>query len=101
MLQLHNGDAPGPKALGAFYTDSQVAEFLVWWSVRSSTDRVIDPSFGGGVFLRSACDRLAQLEGDPAQQVYGVEIDPKIHNKIALELQIDFGVPKEDLILGD
>ncbi|PYS52129.1 MAG: hypothetical protein DMG13_16885 [Acidobacteria bacterium] len=101
MLQLHNIADSDPKALGAFYTDGQVAEFLVWWSVRSSTDRVIDPSFGGGVFLRSACDRLIHLGADPAQQVYGVEIEPKIHNKIALELQTDFGMPKEQLILDD
>src|SRR5690242_13955132 len=44
-----------PKALGAFYTDAQVAEFLVWWAVRSRAETVIDPSFGGGVFLRAAC----------------------------------------------
>jgi adenine-specific DNA-methyltransferase len=39
------------KALGAFYTDSQIADFLVWWAIRSSRDTVMDPSFGGGGFL--------------------------------------------------
>ncbi len=52
-----------PKALGAYYTDSQVADFLVWWAVRNVTDTVLDPSFGGGVFLRSACKRLRESHG--------------------------------------
>src|SRR3990172_6231353 len=54
------------KALGVFYTDAQVAEFLVWWGIRTGRDTVMDPSFGGGVFLRSACQRLLRLGGEPA-----------------------------------
>ena len=46
------------KALGAYYTDSQIADFLVWWAVRDASDTVLDPAFGGGVFLRAACRRL-------------------------------------------
>jgi adenine-specific DNA-methyltransferase len=93
--------AQDPKALGAFYTDAEVANFLVWWTVRSSTDTVIDPSFGGGVFLRSACDRLVRLGGDPSRQVYGVEIDAKVHDQITIQFQQDFGIRKQQLILGD
>src|SRR3954466_4942721 len=40
------------KAFGAFYTDAQIAEFLAWWAIRERGDTVLDPSFGGGVFLR-------------------------------------------------
>jgi hypothetical protein len=58
-----NGESA--KALGAFYTDVQVADFLVWWAIRSPRDTVMDPSFGGGVFLRSACHRLLSLGGQP------------------------------------
>lgn len=28
------------KALGAYYTDSQIAEFPVWWAVRGASDTV-------------------------------------------------------------
>jgi hypothetical protein len=35
------------KALGAFYTDAQIADFLVWWAIRSTQDTVMDPGFGG------------------------------------------------------
>lgn len=74
------------KSLGAFYTDEQIADFLVWWAIRSPHDSVMDPSFGGGVFLLSACKRVVSLGGHPASQVYGVEIDNNayglIHNKL-------------------
>lgn len=90
-------DAESAKALGAYYTAQEVADFLVWWAVRSPTDRVIDPSFGGGVFLRSACKRLLQLKGSPASQVYGVEIDPAVYTRIAEKLTREFGVRSSHL----
>lgn len=71
------------KALGAYYTDSQIAEFLVWWAVRGASDTVLDPAFGGGVFLRAACRRLREKGGDPATQVFGVEVDAAVHRRIA------------------
>src|SRR5207244_2614306 len=89
------------KILGAFYTHSQIADFLVWWAIRSVRDTVMDPSFGGGVFLYSACKRLAKLGGQPENQVYGVEIDSNIHALIAEKLSNEFGVRKENLLLSD
>jgi hypothetical protein len=90
-----------PKALGAFYTDVQVADFLVWWAVRSGQDSVLDPSFGGGVFLRSASKRLRQMGGDPSEQVFGVEIDQAVHARISEKLGDEFGVSKDHLLLAD
>ncbi len=80
------------KELGAYYTDQEVADFLVWWAVRTHADRVIDPSFGGGVFLRAACKRLVQLKGSPAVQVFGVEIDRGVFSQISQKLANEFGV---------
>jgi hypothetical protein len=71
------------KALGAYYTDTQVADFLAWWAIRSPTDTVLDSSFGGGVFLRSACKRLYELGGNPAKQIYGAEIARDVHSRIS------------------
>ena len=72
-----------PKALGAYYTDSQVADFMVWWAIRNPTDTVRDPSFGGGVFLRSAGKRLRDLKADPSNQILGIELDPLVHDRIS------------------
>jgi len=94
-----NGDSA--KALGAFYTDIQIADFLVWWAIRSARDTVMDPSFGGGVFLRSACNRLVALGGNPKDQVFGVEIDPGVHKLIVDKLRDEFAVSQENFVLKD
>lgn len=90
-----------PKSLGAYYTDSQVADFLVWWAVRNATDTVLDPSFGGGVFLRSGCKRLRELTGDVTTQVLGIEVDGEVHGRIADKLHDEFGVAKANLVQSD
>jgi hypothetical protein len=59
-------DAGRQKRLGAFYTPPEMARVLVDWAVRDATDRVLDPSFGGLVFLEAAAARLAALGADSA-----------------------------------
>ena len=39
------------KVLGAVYTPPRVAAALTRWAVRTSSDAVLDPSCGEGVFL--------------------------------------------------
>lgn len=63
------------KARGAFYTAPAIATFLSRWALRKSTDRVLEPSCGDGVFLTAATERLEQLGGSPAN-VVGVELKP-------------------------
>lgn len=70
------------KQLGAYYTSSHVADFLASWAIRHPTDRVLDPCFGGGVFLRAASRRFVELNGNPTSQILGVEIDADTFNRI-------------------
>lgn len=93
MLDIAN---PKDKALGAYYTDESVARFLVRWALHSPSDRIADPAFGGGVFLEAALERLQNLGGKPSQ-VYGVELDPKVHTEVARALPI----PTKNLTLSD
>ncbi|MEO7652322.1 MAG: N-6 DNA methylase [Bryobacteraceae bacterium] len=93
--------AGNAKTLGAYYTDAQVADFLVQWAIRGPADTVLDPAFGGGVFLRSACKRLRELEGDPSAQVHGVEIDASVHSRITDKLADEFGLDPRNLRHGD
>lgn len=74
------------KAFGAYYTGAAVAEFLVRWALRTSADTVLDPSFGGGVFLEAAAGRLAALGGESRRQVYGAELDGKVYAQTSREL---------------
>jgi hypothetical protein len=102
MIKQADGFFPGiqtAKSLGAFYTDSEVADFLVWWAIRSPMDRVLDPSFGGGVFLQSACERIQELSGNVASQVAGIEIDPQVHGRVAQRLAAKYSV--KELLLAD
>lgn len=75
----------GCKALGAFYTAEPVARYLVEWALQKPTDSLLDPSFGGGVFLQAATARLQQLGGSAAQ-VHGVELDQAAYSRVAAEL---------------
>jgi adenine-specific DNA-methyltransferase len=66
------------KKLGVFYTPPEMAAKLVEWCIRSPRDTMIDPSFGGFVFLEAARDRLLALganQGDVGQQLCGIDVD--------------------------
>lgn len=57
-----------------------MAATLTEWAVRGAGDCVLDPSFGGLVFLSAARKRLERLGagGDAiAEQVFGVDLDPE------------------------
>jgi len=89
------------KALGAFYTDRAVAKFLVDWAIRSANDRIIDPSFGGAVFLEESCERLISLGGQCSSQVYGIEIDKLVHEEVASHLFDTYRLPPDQLVRRD
>src|SRR5205823_13611239 len=67
------------RRLGHFQTPAPIVDLMVRWSVRDSTDRVLDPGVGAGVFLAAAYDRLRML-GAPAtsvlRQLCGVDVNP-------------------------
>lgn len=89
------------KTLGAFYTDASVADFLVNWAIRSGNDTVLDPAFGGGVFLRSAARRISSLGGNSSSQVFGVEIDKEVHTRTRRELEQAFRINASNLVQSD
>ncbi|MBF6592843.1 MAG: N-6 DNA methylase [Thermaceae bacterium] len=103
-MALHLPDGPTgevAKRLGAYYTSLPVAEFLVRWALQSPNDRVLDPSFGGGVFLYAASQRLKELGGKPQKQVFGVELDAEVHARTARILAEGFRVGNSSLAHGD
>lgn len=98
-VQGPSGEAA--KAFGAYYTDATVAGFLVRWAVRAPSDTVLDPSFGGGVFLHAALRRLLQLGGNPRNQIFGIEIDPAVHVQTQKVLAEQGGICPSNLICSD
>ncbi|MHB0885149.1 MAG: Eco57I restriction-modification methylase domain-containing protein [Bacillota bacterium] len=81
------------KATGSYYTDPAVATFLATWAIRRPGERVLEPSFGDGVFLSAAHSRFASLGGNG--QIVGVDI-----NQEAWESAKEF-FPHFELVLND
>lgn len=95
------GDDDRTKRFGAYYTDDVVASFMVSWAVRAAGDRVLDPSFGGGVFLGAAAVRLGELGGAARAQLYGVEVDEAVHARVGQQLRERYDTAPQHLIHAD
>jgi adenine-specific DNA-methyltransferase len=63
------------RQLGAFYTPHSATELMASWAVRRDNERILEPSFGDGAFLRAVKDSAAE-RGLTGVHVAGVEIDP-------------------------
>lgn len=90
------------KSLGAFYTPAPMAAKMVAWAVRATTDRVLDPSFGGLVFLEAAHARLRQLgalAGTAGEQLSGCDLDEDAH--AAARARVELGIPGDALVHRD
>ncbi|WP_334044354.1 N-6 DNA methylase [Burkholderia ambifaria] len=64
------------RSLGIYYTPDNAAKIVATWAIRSTNERILEPSFGGCALLRAAIDRLQQLGSkDPLQNFVGFDID--------------------------
>jgi adenine-specific DNA-methyltransferase len=65
------------KSRGAFYTPAQLTRFLSRWAVRTTNERVLEPSCGDGAFVTAVADRFAALGRITlGGQLIGVEREP-------------------------
>lgn len=61
---------------GVVYTPDPVARQLAAWAIRDTSDRVLDPCIGRGIFVAAACARLLALGAkSPEQNIFGVDCD--------------------------
>jgi adenine-specific DNA-methyltransferase len=71
------------RANGVYYTPPSLARVLADWAIEHRPARILEPSFGNGVFLRAAADLLSKSGvSDPEQRLFGVDIDPKAQVRI-------------------
>ncbi len=88
------------RQLGAYYTPEAVADLLVRWALNGKIGRVLDPSFGGCSFLRSAVSVLGELGAlHPGALVHGVDVDEGAW--IYADSLSALGVPSRNLVLDD
>ena len=71
-----------PRLTGSYYTSRQIAQYLTAWAVRGRDDRLLEPSFGDGVFLDAAAERFAQL-GNTHPFITGVELQSQVFARYA------------------
>ena len=62
------------KRLGAFYTPHNAAHALAHWALRHDGDRILEPSFGDGVFLSALRDVVRERRLKDVS-ISGVELD--------------------------
>ena len=62
------------KSRGAFFTPPDLCRYVADWAIRSSGDRVLEPSCGEAAFLLSACARLDDLGIRRPGVVHGHEL---------------------------
>ncbi|MBE0482846.1 MAG: N-6 DNA methylase [Bacterioplanes sp.] len=75
-MQPHSKDER--KALGAYYTPSNLSQVLCDWAIKSPDSVVLEPSFGGCGFLETSVVTLKALGcKNPEAQLYGADIDEK------------------------
>jgi adenine-specific DNA-methyltransferase len=63
-----------------------MAQILVDWAIREPGDRVLDPSFGGLVFMQASQRRLSELgapDASAAHQIFGVDVDVGASERVA------------------
>lgn len=64
------------KQLGAYYTPIDLSQVLSDWAIRSTTDKVLEPSFGGCGFLEACVESFKKVGNDtPENYLYGADID--------------------------
>jgi len=79
-VRSHSGrftDLDPDKLRGGYYTSSEVADWLCIWAIRSTKNRVLEPSCGDGAFLDAAARRFLALgvQGPTiANHLVGIEI---------------------------
>ncbi len=90
------------RELGAYYTPVELSSILANYLVRTGSDTLLEPSFGGVNLLSEAVQSL-HAKGclDPFTKVYGCDLDPHAFNSLT-ELQNKYGVTDQSrFILKD
>lgn len=75
------------RRLGQYYTPQGLAEYLAEEAILGADWAVMDPAFGQGALLKAAGEVLrAKGSASPEAQLFGVDLDPKAADSLALAL---------------
>jgi adenine-specific DNA-methyltransferase len=68
------------RGLGAYYTCPNTAEHMAAWAMRRPGMRILEPSFGSGIFLRAA-KRIANRRFGDDVTIIGAELSPEEYER--------------------
>lgn len=89
------------KQAGCFFTPEFVARQLAATALNEDSLRVLDPAVGGAAFLIEAYLRLSAIGvNDPADRLYGVDLDGALADLSALVVAFLSGVPLDGELLS-
>lgn len=89
------------KQAGCFFTPEFVAQHLAATALNEDSLRVLDPAVGGAAFLIEAYLRLSALGvDDPADRLYGVDLDGALADLSAFVVEFLSGVPLDGDLLS-
>lgn len=92
MVGPYVPDPATRRLFGAFYTPSSAADYMADWTVRHDGERVLEPSFGDGIFLRAVATSAAR-RNLASVRLSGVEIDEEararaVHAQLIPEAEV-------------
>jgi adenine-specific DNA-methyltransferase len=88
------------RLLGVYYTPRALSDVVCGWAVRTAQDMILEPSFGGCVFLRAVSEALAAKgTKKPERHVYGCDVDKTAFFHLAASFPCGF--PEENFRKGN
>ena len=104
LVRTQNGrftDLDHDKLRGGYYTSHELAAWLCTWAIRTTNDRVLEPSCGDGAFLVSAVERFVEL-GAPvlaiAENLTGIEIVAAEADRARARLRERYGLRAHNFV---
>ena len=98
----HSKNHSADKLRGGYYTPTKIVDWLCKWAIRSTTDRVLEPSCGDGIFLSAVLDRFVALGARPSSRMLknllGIEIIPEEAERARQRLFDQFGSNAKNVV---
>ena len=85
---------------GAYYTPPNLASFIAEWAIRSSSDRVLDPSAGLGSLVTAAACRAQAFGATGPPNVWGIELHRRTFERLEQRCA-ESRIPLSQLTKGD
>lgn len=99
---LSHPDENLKRSLAAYYTPPILSTILTNYLIRNENDTILEPSFGGGVFLREAIRKLKDLGNlKPQKNLFGCDIDHHAFDHLPSYVGAKFASSQRRFVLGN